>query len=79
MDKDFSKGFIAFLKTCTLYVGLSGYSLVTAADIWRNTGDNGRCGILLGQQNFGVWQHCVRTGLCKGERGEENFVEIIVR
>ena len=37
-----------------------------------DTSDNGRCGTLFGQQDFGVWQYCVHTGLRKGEHGEES-------
>ena len=37
-----------------------------------DTGDNGRCGTLFGQQDIGAWQHCVNAGLRKGEHGEEN-------
>ena len=36
-----------------------------------NAGDNGRCGTLLGQQDFGAWQHCFHAGLRKGEHGEK--------
>ena len=36
-----------------------------------NAGDNGRCGTLLGQQDFGTWQHRVHAGLRKGEHGEK--------
>ena len=37
-----------------------------------NAGDNGRCGTLLGQQDFGTWQHRVHAGLRKGKHGEES-------
>ena len=37
-----------------------------------NTGDNGKCGTLLSQQDIGVWLYCVHAGLRKGEHGEES-------
>lgn len=36
-----------------------------------NVGDNGRCGTLLGQQDFGTWEHRIHAGLRKGEYGEK--------
>ena len=49
-----------------------GFHLSQQPPFGGNAGDNGRCGTLLSQQDFGAWQHRVNAGLRKGEHGEEN-------
>ena len=49
-----------------------GFHLSQQPTFGGNAGDNGRCGTLFGQQDFGAWQHRFHAGLRKGEHGEES-------
>ena len=61
---------------CAAYQGKGwdrkGFHLPQQPTFGGNTGNNGRCGTLLGQQDIGAWQHRVHAGLRKGEHGEES-------